>query len=262
MARNRRLSPKPEKKTFRVPPVVIRRLAGISAAGLLLVLVAWSLVVLMDRPIKSIRVVGSFERVTALQVEGALRDLGDKGFLSTKLNRLRKRVEALPWVDVALMGRNWPGELVVTVVEQVPAARWRESGLLNIRGELFIEEARHIPAELPRLRGPQGTERRVAETYLEMRDELAQAGHALTALQLDERGAWRLEIGKGMSVRIGREQMKTRFARFLNVVSPLLAARNDTAAHVDLRYGRGFAIAWTGNEDNQNKESKGIDNDV
>ena len=65
-----------------------------------------------------------------------------------------------------------------------------------------------------------------------------------------------------MGVRFGRDNLKARFARFLNVVSPLLAARNDTAAHVDLRYGRGFAIAWTVTDKNQNKESKGSDNDA
>ena len=262
MARNRRLPGKPAKPAISIPPHLVQNTARILAAGLFLVAVVWAFALLMDRPIRSIRVVGSFERVTALQVEAALRDLGDKGFLSTKLKRLRKRVEALPWVDVAVMGRRWPGELIVNVVEQVPAARWRDRGLLNTRGELFIEDARHIPAELPRLRGPEGSEKRVAKTYLEMRDELAQAGHGLVAVQLDERGAWQIELGDGTEVRIGRDHLKARFARFLNIVSPLLAARNDTAAHVDLRYGRGFAIAWTSIDKNQVKDNKGIDNDV
>jgi cell division protein FtsQ len=262
MARNRRLTRKPEKPAISIPPRLVQNIARVLAGSLVLVAVVWAFVMLMDRPIRSIRVVGSFERVTALQVEAALRDLGDKGFLSTRLKRLRKRVEALPWVDVAVMGRSWPSELVVNIVEQVPAARWRDSGLLNTRGELFIEDERHIPAELPRLRGPQGSEQRVAETYLQMRDELAQAGHGLAAVRLDERGAWQIELDDGMGVRFGRDHLQARFARFLNVVSPLLAARNNTAAHVDLRYGRGFAIAWTVNDKNQGKESKGTDNDV
>jgi cell division protein FtsQ len=262
MARNRRLPSKKDRPAVNIPPQLLHNIATVLAGSLLLIALVWSVVLLMDRPIKSIRVVGSFERVTALQVEAALRNLGDKGFLSIKLNRLRKRVEALPWVDEAVMGRSWPGELVVNIVEQVPAARWRDRGLLNTRGELFIEDARHIPAELPRLRGPVGSERRVAEIYLEMRDELARAGHSLAAVRLDERGAWQIELGDGLDVRIGREHRKVRFARFLNVVSPLLAGRNDTAAHVDLRYGRGFAIAWTANDKNQGKEKKGINNDV
>jgi cell division protein FtsQ len=245
-----------------IPARLLENLARAVAAVTVIVAVGWAALALMDRPIQSIRVTGSFERVTALQVEAALGDIGDRGFLATDLDRLRKRVEALPWVDVAVIGRSWPGELVVNVVEQVPAARWRNSGLLNTRGELFVESARHIPAELPHLGGPEGSEKRVAGVYLDLRDQLTREGHGLAAVQLDERGAWRIQLTSGMDVRFGRDHFNRRLGRFIHVVSPLLAARSETAAYVDMRYGRGFSIAWTTGEDNSDTEKRENDNDV
>ena len=64
----------------------------------------------------------------------------------------------------------------VKIVEQVAAARWGDDGLLNTRGELFARDARHVPPELPRLSGPEGTEAEVAQRYLAMQGRLAEAG--------------------------------------------------------------------------------------
>ncbi len=64
--------------------------------------------------------------------------------------------ETIPWVDRAGVARSWPRALRVQVVEQKPVARWGEGGLLNTRGEVFVQDAQHIPAELPELVGPAG----------------------------------------------------------------------------------------------------------
>ena len=69
-----------------------------------------------------------------------------------------RRCEALPWVDTVERAARLAARPHVTSVEQVAAARWGENGLLNTRGELFVTDAAHIPPELPRLSGPDGTE--------------------------------------------------------------------------------------------------------
>ena len=45
----------------------------------------------------------------------------------------------MPWVDAVSVQRAWPRGLHVLVIEQVAAARWGETGLLNTRGELFVD---------------------------------------------------------------------------------------------------------------------------
>jgi cell division protein FtsQ len=198
----------------------------------------------LDQPVRNLIVEGTFQRVTPVQVEGAAADELDAGFLTVDLAALRARVEALDWVDHANVGRRWPDTLIVRVTEHQAAARWGENGLLNVRGELFTENAQHAFPELPSLAGPPGSERDVARRYLAVRGKLAEADLALERLQMDERGAWRLVLGGGQEVRLGRRDIDERLYRFFEVVAPALAAQLERIEYVDLRYTNGFAVGW------------------
>src|SRR5690606_14069847 len=132
----------------------------------------------------------------------------------------------------------------VSITEHVPAARWNESGLMNTRGELFLENTRHIPPELPQLNGPPGTEAQVAKLYLETYPRLLEVGLRLSRVDLDPRGAWSLTLSNGVEIRLGRQDVKARLERFLQVASPLVAARSGEVQYVDLRYSNGFSVGW------------------
>lgn len=261
MARNRRRTPV-AKPRWRLSAQRRRQLLSLAALLGVGIVVLWGALRVLDRPIRAITLAGEFERVSPVQIEAALGGLDGVGFLSADLDKLQRRVEKLDWVEQAGVQRRWPGELSVTVIEQTPAARWRDDGLLNTRGELFLESARHIPAELPSLVGPPGSETRVARRYLELRGPLAETGYQLAAVHLDDRGAWRIQLGNGLEVRFGRQEFEQRFARFLMLVTPLLASRDTGARHVDMRYSRGFTVAWTSEGQQQQKEQVGMDTNV
>jgi cell division protein FtsQ len=198
----------------------------------------------LDQPVRNLVVEGTFQRVTAIQVEAAVADGLDAGFMTVDLGALRARVQELDWVDRVNVSRRWPDTLIVRVTEHQAAARWGANGLLNVRGELFTERSQHSFAELPSLVGPPGTERDVARRYLAVRGKLAEAGLALESLELDERGAWRLVLGGGQEVRLGRRDIDERLYRFFDVVAPALAADLTRVDYVDLRYTNGFAVGW------------------
>ena len=200
----------------------------------------------LDQPVRQLVVEGTFQRVTAIQVEAAIADALGTGFLTTSLSSLRERVEALDWVDRANVSRRWPDTLVVRVTEHQAAARWGQSGLLNVRGELFTENSPHAFPELPSLAGPPGSEHDVARRYLAVRGKLAEADLALESLGVDERGAWRLVLGGGQEIRLGRRDIDERLYRFFAVVAPTLAAVLPRVDYVDLRYTNGFAVGWRG----------------
>ena len=234
-----------------------------AASGLILVATVavpvWLVVVFLDRPIETVTVEGPFERVPVIQVEAAVGDLQEAGFLSVDLEAVVSRIESIDWVDEVIVRRRWPGTLFVRIVEQVPAARWGDDGLLNTRGELFVEHARHVPMELPRLSGPDGSQTTVAERYLELRNMLTKGGFSLKALSLDARGAWQFTLGGGVEVRVGRDAVAERLRRFERYAAPLITDRMAEVAYVDLRYSRGFAIGWAdrGNgQDDNGKETK------
>jgi cell division protein FtsQ len=224
-----------------------RRLLA-SAASLAAVVAAAALVgAALDRPIESIVVTGRFQRVSPLDVERAVKaSLNGAGLIDVRLARVSAAIERLPWVDAATVERSWPRGLTVHVTEQVAAARWGQSGLINTRGALFTGDARHIPLELPTLTGPDGTEPTVAQRYLAMQGPLAEVGMRLTALRLDARGAWEFDLDNGVTVRLGRKQVDERFETFMEVASKIVAQRASDIAYVDTRYVNGFAIGWRG----------------
>jgi cell division protein FtsQ len=168
--------------------------------------------------------------------------------VSVKLEDVRQAIDGLPWVDTVSVERSWPRGLRVFVVEQVPAARWGENGLLNTRGELFASDATHVPLELPKLSGPEGSETTVAQRYLATQGRLVEAGMRLTALRLDARGAWEFDLDNGVTVRLGRKQVDERFETFIATAQKIVAQRATDISYIDLRYSNGFAIGWRGAE--------------
>jgi cell division protein FtsQ len=220
------------------------RIAGaLAALGALALLLALGL----DQPVRSIVIDGPFQRVAAVEVEEAARGSLQGGFISADLDRLRKSVEALAWVDRARVQRMWPDRVRVEIVEQQAAARWGEDSLLNTRGELFASGVRHVPPELPRLDGPPGTEWQVAQRYLAIQGRLVEQGLRVTALRLDARGAWELDLSNGVTVRLGRRQVDDRMDRFVEIGAQVIAGRAADIQYVDRRYSNGFSIGWRKN---------------
>jgi len=198
----------------------------------------------LDRPIRSIEISGAFQRVTALQIEEAISEYLDDGFVSANLEVIQHRITGLPWIDQATVARRWPSRLRIAVTEQVPAAIWGESGLLNVRGELFVSNARHVPAELPRLSGPENRSVQVARQYLAVRERLIPLGLDLRRVHLDPRGAWEMILANGVEVRLGRRDTANRSALFLEIVADIITSRAADIDYVDMRYSNGFAIGW------------------
>jgi len=204
---------------------------------------------LLDRPIRAITIDGPFQRVSALQIEEAVSGELGQGFFSANLALIQSKVVALPWIDQANVARRWPGTLEIVVSEQVPAATWGERGLLNVRGELFVDDARHIPAELPRLHGPAGRSADVAKIYLSVRDQLIPIGLDVRRVDMDARGAWQLTLQNGVVVRLGRRDVTDRIDLFVDVVANIVSSREDAIEFVDMRYSNGFTIGWAPSAD-------------
>ena len=228
------------------------QLPKLPVRGLSLLLMAVAVVFLsyrfsasiIDRPIDALTIEGPFQRVTALQIEEAISAQLGAGFFSANLDVIQARVAALAWIDEANVARRWPGTIEISVTEQIPAAIWGESGLLNTRGDLFVKSARHVPAELPRLEGPDGQSSAVAKRYLYMKDKLIPTGLDLRKVHLDARGAWALTLSNGIEIRLGRRDVDARSQLFLDVAANIISSREAEIDFVDMRYSNGFTIGW------------------
>ena len=238
--------PKSENAPWQWPKLVIewRRHAKRAAVVALTLAVLGGFLLALDRPVQTVSMDGSFQRVSPGEIEKAVAPYSQSGFMSADLDGIQRAIEALPWVDHARIQRRWPNSLHVTVTEQTAAARWGDSGLLNTRGELFVRAATHVPAELPRLSGPDGTESQVAQRYLSVQGRMLEAGMRIAALRLDERGAWEMDLDNGVTVRLGRRDVDERIDRFIHTASQVISHRLNEIGYVDMRYSNGFAIGW------------------
>jgi len=243
---NKRKSTAPVRREFRLPTISINW-SLLGNAGLLLSAIAgvyFGTLWLLDQQINSVRIEGRFERVSSLQVEAAITPFMNQGFLGADLRTVQHAIVELPWVQEASVRRSWPSALIVSVTEERAAARWGKDGLLNVFGELFVEHASHIPAELPHLMGPPGTELEVAQSFFELDDQMKQRGLMAVSLAVDARGSWELGLSNGMQVRFGAVALEARKERFFEALDQLLAPVADKVDYVDMRYTNGFAIGW------------------
>lgn len=242
--RNRR---KPTARPWRESGIAWRRLGAVLGALAALGAAVAALATALDQPVGSVSVEGSFQRVSPVDVERAVKsEVHGVGLLSVDLTAVRRAIHTLPWVDAVSVQRAWPRGLNVLVIEQTAAARWGDEGLINTRGELFAADPRHIPPELAQLSGPPDQEALVAQRYLAAAGRLTAAGLHLTALRLDARGAWEFDLSNGVTVRLGRRQVDERFEKFMSSALRLVTERGEEISYVDMRYTNGFAIGWRG----------------
>lgn len=241
---NRRKSSNPARRELKLPAI---DWAWFGNAALLICIgvgVWFGTTWIMERPINSVRIEGRFQRVTPVQIEAAISPYVEQGFLAVNISDVQKGLRNMPWVQDATVRRSWPSTLNVSVEEERPAARWGKDGLLNVYGELFVEHATHIPAELPLLDGPMGMELEVAQRFFELDTQLEQRGLNAIGLRVDERGAWRLEVNNGMQVRFGAVAVDVRTARFFQALDRVLVPVANEVDYVDMRYTNGFSVGW------------------
>lgn len=218
-----------------------RALAVGGAVIATLAVVFWAL----DQPIRTVEVTGRFQHVSPADIERIVaREVRGQGLLTVRLSAVARAIHTLAWVDAVSVERDWPRGLSVLVVEQVAAARWGHDGLVNASGVLFATGVSRFPPGLARLSGPEGSEAEVTGRYLAMQRRLAEAGLTITALRLDPRGAWQLDLGNGITVRLGRSQVDERFEKFMTAALAIVERRAGAISYIDMRYTNGFAIGW------------------
>lgn len=208
-----------------------------------------------DWPVDVVQIDGALPHTDRGRLKSVVARHAEAGFAAMDLRALRADLEALPWVRSAALRRIWPDTLHVDVREHEPVAVWNGDALVARNGTVFRPRA--LPeTDLVRLRGPQGDGPAMLERLRRFERRLAPLGLDVAALEQDARRAWRMELGNGIVLRLGRERIESRMARFRSVWPSVMAERADRIAAVDLRYTNGFAIAWR-DGDNPNAREGG-----
>lgn len=177
-------------------------------------------------------------------------------FFTVDLARVRAAFEAVPWVRRAVVRREFPNRLHVSLQEHQAVAYWgaeAESRLINSHGEVFEANVGEVDQEsLPRLSGPEGQSAEVLVMYRTLAPEFATMEMPLEQLELTGRGSWRARLETGANLELGRGSVAEvdarvqRFLRTLTQVTSRYARPMQAVESADLRHENGYAIRLRG----------------
>jgi cell division protein FtsQ len=238
---------------IKAPPAAPAMPSPAVAAFLLMLLatlagLGWAVVELRDPaalPIRRVQIEGEFLHLDPERLQRVVVDVVDAGFFGVDVARIRERLLEEPWIREATIRRVWPEALRVSIVEQVPIARWGDFALLNTDGDIFAPDEASMPEGLVRLRGPLGTEDDVLGHHRRWAARLGEVGLSVVEVQLSARHAWTLQLADGKEIELGRRDLEPRLARFLRAYRSGLGDVWTRVGRVDLRYTNGFAVSKT-----------------
>lgn len=194
-------------------------------------------------PLHAVELAAVPQRVSTEQLERVVREQVSGNFFTVDLEHTREAFEQVPWVRKVSVRRKFPWSLQVEVEEQAALASWNGNALVNTHGEVFNAQAEQT---LPAFIGQPGSAAQMTQMYGELNAALEPMQQQIVQISMSPRFAWQVELENGMVLELGREQMRERLTRFVEVYSYSLAAMEKVVRHVDLRYRNGFAAYLPG----------------
>ncbi|MFT3779416.1 MAG: cell division protein FtsQ/DivIB [Ottowia sp.] len=175
-------------------------------------------------------------------------------FFTLDLSAAQSAFQSAPWVRRAVVRREFPGRLHVTLQEHVPVARWGEDDahMVNSFGEVFEAGGEGEDDALPALIGPDGHAAEVLALYRLLDPLAAPLGARLDEVALQSRGNWRVVLDAGAVVELGSgtpDELAARFRQFVATAREVAARHQRPVAAIeaaDLRHVGGYALRLRG----------------
>lgn len=200
----------------------------------------------LDQPISEIAVTGETNYLDKRELAQSSITVLSGGLLSTDIGLVKSEMQAHPWVYQIEVKRQWPASLQLNIREEVPVARWGNSGLLNHEGDIFWPEQTEQYQTLPLMQGPSSHTGQMMSQYYDLNQMLRQVGLQVVGLNFEARGAWTLQLDNDIKLVVGREQVIERLERFLTLYQSRLKedAEAGRIEQIDIRYNNGLAVKW------------------
>ena len=174
-------------------------------------------------------------------------------FFMMDLARTRAAFEAVPWVRKAVVQREFPDRLRVTLQEHQPVAFWgpeSDARLVNSFGEVFEVNQGDVESEdLPLLDGPPGQAALVLQGFELLAPMFEPLDAVLERLELTRQGSWRGRLDSGAVIDMGHgslDELKARTQRFIATLTQVSSRYGRDLESADLRYSNGYAIKLRG----------------
>lgn len=203
--------------------------------------------------IKAIEVQGDVQHNSAATLRANVAPRLAGNFFMMDLTRTRAAFEAVPWVRKAVVQREFPNRLKVSLQEHQPVAFWGVEGearLINTFGEVFEVNQGDVEAEdFPVLSGPVAQAALVLHTYRSLLPLFVQFDAVLEKLELTSQASWRVLLDSGAVIDLGHgstDEVLARTQRFIATLGQVSSRYGRELESADLRYSSGYAIRLRG----------------
>ncbi|MBR2251922.1 MAG: cell division protein FtsQ/DivIB [Neisseriaceae bacterium] len=230
----------------RTPPSAIRNLTGWLYTILVMMVLVGGFYWLINTPRFPIRHIDiaeqdkpAFEHISHQELEQARQDSMTGNIFSVNLNKVKARFEQIVWAENVEVSRIWPDTIAIRVDERQPLAHWNDKQLIDTQGKVFDAT---VADNLPSFYGTENSERLMVEQYKHLQNSVSSLGLKIEKLFCDDRHAWQLLLNNGITVKLGRDDIRNRMTRFVAYWQHTLADQANQIEYVDMRYRNGFAV--------------------
>ena len=221
-------------------------LMGLSAGGLWLVRhPSWH--------VAGITVQGDVNHQNAVALRAHIAHRLSGSFLTLDLHDARALFESVPWVRRAVVQREFPNRLKVTLSEHQAVAWWGSAGedtLVNTQGEVFQANPDSLDNDaLVELAGPDDQAPQVLALYRDLSSVFGRIELDIKRLELSPRGSWRARLSNQAQIELGRgepSELMARAAQFVSTVGQVTTRYQRDIESADLRYPNGYAVRMKG----------------
>jgi cell division protein FtsQ len=206
--------------------------------------------------IQSITVRGNVTHSNAVTLRANVLPQLTGNFFTLNLLQARQAFEQIPWIRSALVRREFPNRLSVTLEEFQPVAQWGVEGdgkFLSVEGTVFEVNADDVDSDtLPTLKGPESQAKAVLDMFLHLKPLMNKMDMILDRLELSQRGSWTAQLESGATLELGHgdpQEIVERlqmFSKTLTQVTSRYGRTTTSLLSADLRYESGYALRLRG----------------
>jgi cell division protein FtsQ len=249
------------KKTLTLPMDVrlMQWTSGLMLVLALVMCIASGIGWLLRHPafsIQGITVRGNVTHSNAVTLRANVLPQLTGNFFTLNLLQARQAFEQIPWIRSALVRREFPNRLNVTLDEFQPVAQWGSDGdgkFLSKEGTVFEVSADDVDTDtLPLLVGPDLQAHSVLEMYQFLKPKFDHLDLNLDKLELSQRGSWTLALDTGAVLELGhgtQQEIGDKLELFFKTLTQVASRYGRTATSLlsaDLRYESGYALRLRG----------------
>lgn len=230
---------------------------------LVALVVTWTM--LMMKPEQnatmSYKITTPLQKVTLDDIEDLIWPYLVSGFWEADLVSLQRDLQAQPWIERAHVARVWPNQLVLTLNEREPIARWGAAALIDRNGVVFEPNDVSGFEHLVLLQAHDLQTRSMLRHWHQVQEIMSQKNWRVTELTWFADDVLHIQVDAGHHLYVIASDKSLLLQRFVNawpklgsasLVTPGVgraAIKPDKTWQIDLRYSNGIALKPLNNVD-------------